>query len=57
MRWSMHARELKRKAAEEVVEHKHEKKAACEMDEMACLERMRERRERDVCRGPCMSVG
>ena len=37
-----HVWELKRKVAEEAVDHKHEKKAAHEMDEMARLERMRE---------------
>ena len=52
-----HAWELKRKAAEEAVECKHKKKAACKMDEMACLERMREWRKCDAHRGLCMSVG
>ena len=52
-----HAWESKRKVAEEVAECKHEKKATCEMDEMACLERMQEQREHDVCHGLCMLVG
>ena len=38
-----------KKVAEEVVESKHKKKAACKMDEMAQLERMQEHHDHDMC--------
>ena len=53
MHWNMHGN--KKKAEEEAVEHKHGKKAVCEMDEIVRLERMREHHKHDVHHGPCIS--